>query len=215
MKNTITEALTEAGPEVLASIDNLPLGQKLLTLGIKPVSVKELRDHFACDQLEKELNREADYKARKERVMEKRDKRTALYERKANARAELVVARKKLSETFRRQARKDIKSTIESLEYRAKNGRDLFEWPGLSGISLMGMGLWGDFRKQVNLVFCKLDEYMEDAIPQYCINQIEEAKALGLDNFEVVYPVIEEVKQPDPVIISKLGDKMIWVTFYE
>jgi len=214
MKNTFTEAIADKTEEELFSIGNLPLGQKLLALGLKSTTEQALRDHFGADALEKKLNEKQDKKERLEAIREKREEavKKGREEQAEKKKEDTLKALKEELSTMpyhRIFKRKELQTEISKLEMRS-----MFNFPRFSPIRL---GLWGlgSTRHQVRLVHCKLENYMEDTIPQYCLDQIETARELGLDNFEVVYPVIEEVKQPDPVIVSMLGDKMIWVTFYE
>jgi len=208
MKNSITEAIQSKSEEELISIGNLPLGQKLLALEIKPVTDQDLRTHFCADQLEKKLNAPIIYRERKERVMEKWVK----HERKREYRRKLKEHLKNKPAFLNVSSWEKEKS---ELEYSSRTG-DEYSRPHYSNIMSYDFDFgFGSNRKRVVIRYSKLNDYMEDVIPQYCLDQIEEAKKIGMDNFEVAYPVVEDVKQPDPVIISKVGDKMIWVTFYE
>jgi len=210
MKTTITEAIADKTEEELISIGNLPLGQKLLALGIKPVTYNDLRVHFCADELEKKMNAPILYEERKTRVLKNwethQDKRK--YRRKLKKHLESKPAFMKTEKWEKEKGR--LEEASKTGEYK---GDDYYLYH-MASLSL-GFNMFSSHRYQVTIKYQKIDEYMEDTIPQYCLDQIEQAKQIGMDNFEVAYPVVEEVKQPDPVIISRLGDKMIWVTFYE
>ncbi len=70
--------------------------------------------------------------------------------------------------------------------------------------------------KWVNLSTCipkitELENYIYDDIPTHLFDKVEKAKKDGLKDFFVAYPVIKKIIQIDPIIFSKLGDKMIFI----
>jgi hypothetical protein len=57
---------------------------------------------------------------------------------------------------------------------------------------------------QVVVKLDKLDFYMKDTIPDRCLKSVEKAKSLGLTNFVVAYPAIEDMTLKDPIILSRI-----------
>lgn len=163
----LSKVLEKTSFECLETLDKYPLGQRLLKLGIKPVTDSDLRKHFCCDQIAEKANRKLAEKAKK--------------------------------------SWKDYKKEHEPLP---------------SNVFTM---MWRSFPvpdSQPTWYTCSvktkpLDEYMEQEIPDYCIDQIEEARGFGFKDFEVAYPVLEEAPQLDPVILAKFGEFKVWITFFE
>lgn len=67
-----------------------------------------------------------------------------------------------------------------------------------------------------------LDHYMGDEIPPRVLDSLEVAKECGLSEFMVAYPVIDikditvtTRQEHDPVLLAKLGDKLLEIDMWE
>jgi len=53
-----------------------------------------------------------------------------------------------------------------------------------------------------------LSTYVRDEIPARCLQSVKRAKRMGLSQFHVAFPVMEEVPQRDPIILAKWEGKV-------
>lgn len=60
-----------------------------------------------------------------------------------------------------------------------------------------------------------IDEYMRSEIPGSCLEKVEEAKKLGINDFTVAYPVMKKLPRRDPVVIGRFHKKWIWIDMWE
>jgi len=70
--------------------------------------------------------------------------------------------------------------------------------------------------------YSKLKEYIGDRIPQRCLDDMKRAKAFGVRDFYVAYPVIDQTPQTDPIIVAKWegeigkeGSTMLEISWWE
>lgn len=183
----------------LESLENVPLGQKILKLGAALVEEPELLEHFGAPAFEKKINEQRTGLVKKTKAMISEMKKFFPGLEYSDIDFNLTEADCEKYGT----TRKLVKEKFKFLEK--------------------------EFKKQNTKVECyleytPLEEYMGDVIPDMCLSHIAKAKEVGLTNFEVVVPMsktisktlIEELpeKLPDPAIIARVGKMMVWITFY-
>jgi len=191
------EALGVSAP--LDSLGEIPLGQRLLKLGVSLVEEKALLEHFGAPAFENKIN--------DQRVTNLKETRKMM---------------KEMEKYFEGINREDIdyflkEADCEKYGFKRKDVKAKYKF------------LRSEEKKQNRKVECyleyeNLDEYMGDVIPTDCLNHIEQAKSIGLKNFEIVTPFSREVnknlleaypeKLPDPAVIARLGKWMVWITFW-
>jgi hypothetical protein len=68
------------------------------------------------------------------------------------------------------------------------------------------------FRYEVcDVTFVPLEKYAEDIIPYRCLESVEEARKLGISEFNVAFPEIGR----DPIIIGYVGKTMFEIDMWE
>lgn len=139
---------------------DMPWGQRLLRNGFKPITVKDLRAAFCCDQIT-----EQEKEAARQRLLRRLPKHA------------------KVSDVY-------------------------------SG------GFWrrvcvapwskGDHERYKICVLAEkpLESYMDQLIPDRCLQSVARAKKLGITDFQVMYPEMQDVPLPRftaPIIIGKVS----------
>lgn len=70
--------------------------------------------------------------------------------------------------------------------------------------------------KECNVKIQPLDTYIQDKIPDRCLESIQKARDIGLKEFFVAYPILEEVVLRDPIILGRLDkETLIEIDFWE
>jgi hypothetical protein len=153
----------------------LPLGQRLLKAGFKAITMAGLRERFAIDSLNASLNGQDEAKA-----------------------VAACLARHNLNPK---------RTIVDSAEHLKSIGRCWVRYrtKGLFGFSSQHLESSDHTytRREARVAIDPLASYIGDAVPERVIGSMGKAVALGLDKsrFKVAYPVVESIKQPDPILL--------------
>lgn len=163
-----------------------PLGQRVLDAGFTLTTRGRLRERFACEKMQKQVNDK----------IEKRFWKT-VEEAKKNGFPIVHFAWKSdnvLDITLRRKG--IMASMFPDVPERA-------------------IYICSERFKICDVGFTPLEEYVEDKIPERCYANIDRAKKLGLKDFEVAAPFIGDMPKADPVIVARLGNKWFEIDMWE
>lgn len=149
----------------------LPMGQRLLRAGFKPVTPATLFRKLGCHEIQR------------------LEDQAALAEAKAKVLAEHPQACGITTE---------VTAMWVAVHYRTR--------PGMFG---EGGRILGD-RRQVALHYIPLDHYVDQVIPDEILARVDQARQLGVTEFQVVVPMVTERKR-DPAVIGRLGGELILI----
>ena len=225
--------LCEKLEEQLETVDHFweaPFQQRLMRLNLKPMEDDYLRNWFGCDAIEKAANKEAYWEdVLRNRSLYKKTAKKRWNERKARLkRKEKFVKRfmelksiealRKCLKRFQNQEPMVIEQGYLPKEIMAKYDR-LNQFDPMKGRPFGS--IWRSFKsygggshkfefdrdkyKTCTVKHDKLEEYTEDIIPDYVLTHLHEARKLGFEKFEIAYPVLESMKQPDPVLVGVIN----------
>lgn len=206
------KALTlEEEIDVLVETRGLPVGQRCMRLQYPEVTIKDLEARFAVHAIA---------------AAQQRQEEERFYREIAEAyRCSPEEARKR----FALDLERGIYSESRGIEMRmAVDMMDAMRFN-----QMMRSGQWDPINDRVMVrsktvkmkritgavKMDRLDDYMGDTIPDRVLDSLEVAKEAGLRDFYVAYPVlkVEEVtvQKEDPVLIAKLGDRMLEIDMWE
>lgn len=197
-------------------IENLPLGQKILRLGLKPTSDGELREWFKCDEIQRRAVKEEN----RSEIQKKWDERHTRRE-EARVRREKESTRKAEKALWESLVEKygEKKAYKKKPEFKEYEPNDMYRMQSYLGTLPINFGLpdlmLDLYRTTCQVKYEKLDHYQKDVIPDYVLDHLEEAKLFGFQDFEVAYPELKKEKMPDPVLLGVCGDQKYFLSFWE
>jgi len=212
---------TKANESKIEELKEIPTGQAMLRAGFKLVTPMDLYKRFCCGQIEDRANKkrkEADEKETAEKAKDSDlDESTKLIQPQLGPLT--VTASIMKEENLRRLSGTGIMGWFgrETKRQRQISTKQMEgQRQVLGGVMSFGSELImsaNRFRCIVNYI--KLDNYVDDKIPDRCYENVKLARSLGATDFEVAFPVLEEVPQLDPVIVTRIGDRMFEIDMWE
>lgn len=224
--------MTESTMTVEARLERvnteLPLGQRLLQAGFKAITRKEIEKRFSCETYNKKFIEE------KNKEMEGR----GYTDRKQSSNSAEAVFIKYLRPKLHIHYGKILAASwaVNILYFVAVAGlvrfNDSFAFGFLGLLVTVVSAVWicADVqyqdRKYVTYPECfpasiKLSQYISDAIPERCTDNIALAKKLGVkeNSMKVYYPKVThgiESDFTDPIIVAQMGkDNMVEIDCWE
>lgn len=186
---------------------NIPLGQKILKIGFKPITFPQMYERFCCVKIEElEKMKLVGQKRAKNAINENVIiKDVAPYSRDYK----IVYTYQKLLLGF-----------VEGPQVGIVIG-DIPDWfkTTLVRESNRGFNYFREYGIKCVVKTCELDEYMDDEIPERCLASVECAKKVGIKEIRVAYPAFEfqgVEKLTDPIIYGKAPNGvLVEIDFWE
>lgn len=225
--------------DVLAETRDLPTGQRCRRLGYPEVTIAELENRFAVHKLAERQNEQEIETAYAELGM-----RNGISAAEARVRfrihpdsgtfTDLAQEMRMLQMMqgvaldgleVRRDRTEDIQRAIDIMGNRVADPmvpEPIFLRPG----QVRGNPEWWGANAALTIHkvtgFVKveaLDDYMGDTIPDRVLDSLQVAREAGLKEFLVAYPALKVDKvilqQHDPVLMAKLGDRLLEIDYWE
>lgn len=191
----------------LVDAEKLPLGQRLRRLGFR--TIVDLGKELNCGKLSSDLN--------ESRIDREKSK---LYE-KYGKEIEIDVRRYDAVFNIEAHKRNVVNKHITNMSFLSILLVSFSTFLDSGFSSLFNEREGGELCEvDIARVYCRpkislFENYIHDDIPISVYGKVDQAKKEGLKDFYVAYPVIEEVKQVDPIVFAKLGDEMIFIAQWD